>query len=221
MTGFFFDTNTSYYFIFDAPSQRFLFYDYKVKTYRVYPPESTSESAKPVFLAPAALVNPDVDAQPSSGEAAAAAAAAAVAIAPQEYKKGAKPLKMTLTAKKAATNMAQWNRMKEIDTEAPPATLDAFVKATEEDDAAVEAEVAQRRVRNTGRAPVADVQPRPMSAQYSSLGRGPKNPHCGRCAVCAERSDGGAASARHDDVSNRTDVDGDTSHHNINARRCR
>jgi RNA-binding protein 5/10 len=175
MTGFFFDTKTSYYFIFDAPSQRFLFYDYKVKTYRVYPPESV-DAAKPAFLAPAALVNPDVDAQPPSGEAA-AAAAAAVATAPQEYKKGAKPLKMTLTAKKAATNMAQWNRMKEIDTEAPPATLDAFVKATEEDnDAADEAEAAQRRVRNTGRAPVVDVQPRPMSAQYSSLGRGPKNP---------------------------------------------
>jgi hypothetical protein len=168
MTGFFFDTNTSYYFIFDAPSQRFLFYDYKVKTYRVYPPESTTESKPAAVVQPAALAPSEVVAQQP---------VAADATEPKEYKKGAKPLKMTLTAKKAATNMAQWTRMKELDTEAPPQTLDAFVKATEEDDAAADAaEAVQRRVRNAGRAPVADSTPRPMSAQYSSLGRGPKNP---------------------------------------------
>lgn len=172
-TGFFFDTKTSYYFIFDAPSQRFLFYDYKVKSYRVYPLESTD--SKPAAVVPVAFAATS-DASTIATDATAAPPSEAVAAEPKEYKKSAKPLKMTLATKKAASNIAMWNRMKESDTEAPPQTLGAFVKATEEEDDDDAAEAAQHRMRNAGRAPVADSTPRPMSAQYSSLGRGPKNP---------------------------------------------
>jgi hypothetical protein len=171
-TGFFFDTKTSYYFVFDAPTQRFLFWDYSERRYRVYPPSSLDASN--ASSAPTAEVAPT--------ETPAAAAAAAV---PTEYKAGSKPLKMTFGAKKAATNIAQWSRMKELDAAAqaaaPPLVLDAFVKATEEDESAVaaaEAEAVRRRVRHQGRAPVADAatQARPVSTIFSSLGRGPKNP---------------------------------------------
>jgi RNA-binding protein 5/10 len=177
-TGFFFDTKTSFYFVFDAPTQRFLFWDYNERRYRVYPPTSFDESNS--SSAPTAEV-----AATETPTAAAAASAASTAAAPIEYKAGSKPLKMMFGAKKAATNMAQWSRMKELDAAAqaaaPPLVLDAFVKATEEDESAVaaaEAEAARRRVRHQGRAPVADTatQARPVSTIFSSLGRGPKNP---------------------------------------------
>lgn len=159
-TGHYFDVRTSYYFILDAPNQRYLYFDEATESYKVYPPEwptagdnnnnnnndnnnnnnndnNTADNA--VADATAAAANAEAErvrAETLAKAAKAAAKAAKAAEAKAAHEKSVlaavrKPVKMTFGGgKKVQKDIARWNQQ----LSKPPADVDAVFGAQADDD---------------------------------------------------------------------------------------